>query len=342
MKEPVAIIFNDVHLQTGNEEAVLTSIKHMIQIANEKNIKRLLFAGDLFHSRAFQRQSILLTLDKILVLFNMNGMYVDFIPGNHDKTIYASHESFLDTFRHYPNFNLHTTLSVIDVGGLEVTMLPFFSDDMLIPMLEEAEGTDVLISHFEMAGSTNLGHTSEKTSINKTLLKKWKKTYLGHYHNWHEISKDIVHLPSMIQDGFGEDSNKGFSILYDDLSYEIIKGRFKAFNKVLVNIDDISMSELKQLIKAHSNSSDVIRFEFTGTESRLRALDKSIFKDTGIDVKIKYEVKYDYDDGDLTPPSVIEKYDKVQVRGTFKQFCEDKGLEYDKGIILLDEFLNQI
>ena len=342
MKYPIAIIFNDVHLQDGNEEAVLSSIKHMIQIANEKNIKRLLFAGDLFDSRSFQRQSVLLTLDKMLNLFNENGIYVDFIPGNHDKTIYASHDSFLDTFRHYPKFKLHSKMTVIAIDDVEITMLPFFSDDMLIPMLEKADGTDVLISHFEMAGSTNLGKTSEKTSINKTLLKKWSKVYLGHYHNWHEISEDIVHLPSLRQKDFGEDPNKGFSILYDDLSYEIIKGRFKAFDKVSVNIDDISISELKVLIKTHENSSDTIRFEFTGDESKLRAIDKSLFNNTGIDVKIKFDVKYDYDDENITPPPVVEKYDKSQVRGTFKQFCEDKGLEYDKGIILLDEFLNQI
>jgi DNA repair exonuclease SbcCD nuclease subunit len=329
-------------LQNGNEDAVLSSVKHMIQVANERDIKRILFAGDLFHSRSFQRQSILLTLDKILNLFNENGIWADFIPGNHDKTIYASHDSFLDTFRHYPKFKLHSKMTVIAIDDVEITMLPFFSDDMLIPMLEDADGTDVLISHFEMAGSTHLGRSSEKTSINQKLLSKWSKTYLGHYHNWHEISKDIVHLPSFIQDGFGEDSNKGFSILYDDLSYEIIQGRFKTFNKVSVNIDKVGTKEIKELIELYKNSSNVIRFEFTGDESKLKAIDKSLFNNTGIDVKIKYEVKYDYDNEDLTPPSVVEKYDKIQVRGTFKQFCEDKGLEYNKGIILLDEFLNQI
>jgi len=341
MKKPIAIIFNDAHLKPGNEEAVLSSVKHMIEVANEKGIKKFIFAGDLFDSRSFQRQSILLTLSKILRLFSLNGIESYFIPGNHDKTIYASHDSFLDIFEHYPNFNSYTSLSIIDIEGVSITMLPFFSDDMLIPMLKEAEPSDVLISHFEMAGSTNLGRTSEKTTINKELLSKWKKTYLGHYHNHHEITKDIVHLPSLRQANFGEDNNKGFSVLYSDLSYEIIKGNFSEFLKIEIDLNSITTTELKQLIKTHENSPNVIRFEFSGKESKLKALDRSIFSDTGIDIKLKYDVKYNYDEEDLVYPTITERYQESDVKDTFKQFCEDKGYDLKIGQALLEEFFNK-
>jgi exonuclease SbcD len=220
-------------------------------------------------------------------------------------------------------------------------MLPFFSDDMLIPMLKDAKPTDVLISHFEMAGSSYLGRVSEKTTINEKLLSKWKKTYLGHYHNHHEITKDIVHLPSLRKGNFGEDNNKGFSILYNDLSYEIIKGKFREFLKIVIDLDDITVSELNELIKTHQNSSDSIRFEFTGEESKLKALDKTQFKGTGIDVKIKYDVKYDYTDSNIELPTVTERYSKSDIKKTFKQFCEDKGYNFTEGQKLLDEFLKQ-
>lgn len=341
MKKPIAIIFNDAHLKAGNEENVISSVKHMIEVANEMKIKKFIFAGDLFDSRSFQRQSILLTLDKILNLFLLNDIESYFIPGNHDKTTYASYDSFLDTFRHYPNFNLYTSLSVIDIEGVSVTMLPFFSDDMLIPMLKEAKPSDVLISHFEMAGSTNLGRASEKTTINKELLSKWKKTYLGHYHNHHEITKDIVHLPSLRQANFGEDNNKGFSVLYDDLSYDVIRGNFSEFLKINIDLNSITTTELKQLIKTYQNSSDVVRFEFTGKESKLKALDRSMFQDTGIDIKLKYDAKYDYDEDDLVYPTITEMYQESDVKDTFKQFCEDKGYDLKIGQALLDEFFNK-
>lgn len=341
MSKPIAIIFNDAHLKTGNEQEVIHSVKHMLTYAKKEGITNLIFAGDLFDSRSFQRQSVLHAFDQILEMINNAGCTLYIFPGNHDKTVYASYDSFLDVYRHYPGVVFNRELSVIDIDGITITLLPFFSDDMLIPMLENAKGTDVLISHFEMAGSTHLGKTSEKSTINKELLSKWNKTYLGHYHNHHEITKDIVHLPSLRQANFGEDDNKGFSILHEDLSYKIVQGNFKRFKKVVVNINTTSAADISKLIKTYQNSSDTIRFEFVGDESKLKALDKGQFNDTGIDVKIKYDVKYDYTDVESSLPTIVEHYGEDQVREAFKGFCDDKGYEYEEGIILLNNFLKQ-
>ena len=206
-------------------------------------------------------------------------------------------------------------------------------------MLQEHKGNDVLISHFEMAGSTHLGKVSQKASINKKLLSKWKKVYLGHYHNHHEITKDIIHLPSLRPGNFGEDNNKGFTILFDDLSYELVQGEFKKFTKIVINVDETNTSELKELILTHQNSGDTIRFEFIGSESKLKALDKAQFKDTGIDIKVKYEAKYDFEDENLTLPTITEHYGIEEVKVSFKEFCEEKGYEHKVGLTLLEEFL---
>ena len=337
--QPISIIFNDAHLKTGNEADVIHSVKHMLKYAKENKITNLIFAGDLFDSRSFQRQSVLQAFDEILDLINKAGCTLYIFPGNHDKTVYASYDSFLDVYRHYPGVIFNRELSVIDIEGIKSTLLPFFSDDMLIPMIEEAEGTDVLISHFEMAGSTHLGKVSSKSTINKKLLSKFTKTYLGHYHNHHEITKDIIHLPSLRQSNFGEDDNKGFAILYKDLSYKLVNGDFKRFKKVTIDINKSTAKDIKELITTYENSSDTIRFEFIGDESKLKALDKSQFNGSGIDVKIKFNVKYDYTDDQLTLPTVIESYGEDQVRDAFKVFCNDKGYEYQTGIVLLDEFL---
>jgi len=339
MRKPIAIIFNDAHLKTGNEDDVIKSIKHLLKYANSEGIENLIFAGDLFDSRAFQRQSVLQAFDDILIMIQKAGCTLYIFPGNHDKTIYSSYDSFLDVYRHYPNVVFNRELSVIDISGVNITLLPFFSDDMLIPMLKDAKGGDVLISHFEMAGSTHLGSVSDKSSINSKLLSKWNKTYLGHYHNWHEITKDIVHLPSLRQSNFGEDDNKGFSVLYDDLSYKIIKGDFKRFNKVLIDIDKTNQSKIDELIETYKNSLDVIRFEFVGSESKLKALDKKQFNNLGIDIKIKYKANYDFESDSLVLPTVVEHYGEDQVREAFKDFCQDKGYDHGEGLELLNNFL---
>ena len=341
MKEPIAIIFNDAHLKTGNEQEVIDSVAHLLEYAELNKINELIFAGDLFDSRSFQRQSVLQAFDLILEMIAEADCTLYLFPGNHDKTIYESYDSFLDVYRFHPCVKFNRELETIQIQGVSITLLPFFSDDMLIPMLADAKGTDVLISHFEMAGSSHLGKVSTKTSINAKLLSKWKKVYLGHYHNHHEITKDIVHLPSLRQSDFGEDNNKGFSILHKDLSYEIIRGRFKTFTKIVINVDETNTSELDELIKMHKNSQDTIRFELIGSDSKLKAIDGSLFRDTGIDVKKKFEKKYDYEAMDLELPTVIEKYDAQLVTETFEEFCKEKGYDYEEGIILFNEFLKK-
>lgn len=340
-KKPIAIIFNDTHLKPENEIGVLESVNHLVRYAVKTGIDKLIFAGDLFDSRSFQRQSVLHTLDKALRTINEAGLTLYIIPGNHDKTLYNSEDSFLDIYRFYPGVKFYKSISKIQIDGIDITLLPFFSDDILVPLLKEAEGGDILISHFEMQGSTNLGRVSAKDNITKKMLKKWKRVYLGHYHNHHEITKEIVHLPSLRQNNFGEDSNKGFSVLYDDLSYEIIKGVFRAFNKVSINIESTTTKDLKDLINLHKNSKDSVRFEFYGEESKVKAIDKSLFKDTGIDVKIKYDTKHNFDADDLIKPEVVKKHNKETVKEAFGRFCEEKGYNYEEGLVFLNNFLNK-
>lgn len=339
MKKPLAIIFNDAHLKVGNEREVVDSVRHLLKYAKDEKITKLIFAGDLFDSRSFQRQSVLQAFDEILDLIHKAKCTLYLFPGNHDKTVYKSFDSFLDIYRYHPCVEFNRTIKNIEIDGVSITLLPFFSDDMLIPMIEESEGADVLISHFEMAGSTNLGSISTKTSINKKLLSKWKKTYLGHYHNYHEISKDIVHLPSLRQSSFGEDDKKGFSVLYSDLSYSLVQGNFKKYTKIELDIDTLTTKELKDLIKLHEKSTDTVRFEFTGEESKLKAIDKKLFVDSDIDIKIKYGVNYD--SKNLVLPTVVESYDIEDVKVSLADFCEEKGYDIEKGRELLEEFLKR-
>lgn len=339
MKKPLAIIWNDAHLKTGNEQEIMKSVNHLIAYGKKNKISDIIFAGDLFDSRSFQRQEVLRTFDSMLDKFHKAKMTLYLFPGNHDKTVYEDSYSFLDVYRFHPGVKFNRELKTILIKGVSIDLLPFFSDDLLVPMIKEAKGGDILISHFEMNGSTNLGRVSEKGSITRKMLSKWKKTYLGHYHNTHEITKDIVHLPSLVQANFGEDSNKGFTVLNDDLSYSIVKGHFREFTKIVIDVDTITAGEIKELITTYKNSEDIIRFEFIGDEAKLKAINREQFKGTGIDVKIKFNKVFDYENMEL--PEVIQKYDKETVKSTFHDFCEEKGFDYEIGKIFLDEFLEK-
>lgn len=337
MKKPVAIIFNDTHLKTGNEVDIELSVDHMLEYAVENSIDTLIFAGDLFDSRSFQRQELLLTLGRILKKVHEKNLLLYMFPGNHDKTVYSSFDSFLEPYKHYPNVIFNREISRIELKGITIDLLPFFSNEMLVPMIEKAEGADILISHFEMNGSSNLGHIIDDSPINRTMLKKWKKVYLGHFHNHMEITKNVVHLPSLRQNNFGEDANKGFSVLYNDLSYEVVEGRFKKFWKIDIDLNNVSIGEIQKLIKTHRNSTNTVRFEFTGDENKLKALDMEQFKGTDIDAKRVYEKNFDV--AKLEMPKLVKKHSKSSVVEDLETFCKEKGYDINVGKALLLEFL---
>lgn len=339
-KKPLFAVYNDQHLGVGNEEAVLVSVRHMVENLIAMNIDTVIFNGDFFHSRSNQTQEVLKTATEIFKIINEAGIRHIVSVGNHDRTSYFSSDSFLDPYRHHPGVEIYDgQITTLDIKGVKVSLSPFFDDSILIPMLEEAEGGDILLGHWEMQGSSHLGKVSEKKGITKRSLRKWKKVYLGHYHNHQEISEDIVHLPSLRQSSFGEDATKGFSIIFNDLSYEIIQGVFKRFNKLTLDIDTLTPKDLKELIEIHSDSEHSIRFEFTGEESKLKALDKEQFKGTGIDIKIKFEKKYSVEH--IEEPILIKKFDRDLIYESFEKFCEEKDYSHDEGLVFLNEFFNK-
>lgn len=339
-KKPIFAIWNDIHLGTGNCDEIIISTKHLIANLLAFNIDTLICNGDFFHSRSNQTQEVLATANEIFRLINEAGIRHIVNVGNHDRTSYFKFESFLDPFKFHPGVEIYDEgLTELEIKGVSVFLSPFYDDSILVPILEEAEGGDLLIGHWEMQGSTHLGKVSEKSTITKRTLKKFKKVYLGHYHNHQEITKNIVHLPSLRQSSFGEDSLKGFSIIYEDLSYEIIQGVFKRFNKMTFDIGEITEGEIAELIKNYSNSEDSIRIEFTGEESKLKALNKEQFKNTGIDIKLKFEKKYSTDD--VEKPVLIKRFDRDLIFTTFEKFCEDKGYDHIEGLELLNEFFNE-
>jgi len=340
MKKPITAIFNDIHIKNGNEEYVYNAVKFMVSKCNELGIKEVILNGDIFDSRSFQRLSHLKCFEKILELFKVNGILCHTNVGNHDKTVYSSYESFLDVFKYHPAMELYKEIQDINIQGVDITISPFFPDKMLCEQLEKHNGTDLLVGHWSCDGSTYLGKTDENSAINKKLLSKWGHVYLGHYHNYHDVNENTTHLPSLIQDNFGEDNIKGFSIIYDDLSYEVVKGVFKEYIKVLIDLNTETLDNIKELIKVHKNSLNVIRFEISGKDELLKAFDKSLFSGTGIDYKMKFQKHYE-SSVEIKMPKVTEYYDEKTIRDEFKVFCKNKNYDYDFGLSLLNNFFKK-
>lgn len=341
--EPKFVIFTDIHLKPGNEEEVFSACEEIVSYCKENHLRDALCLGDVFDSRIAQRQSVLTCWSDCLNLFNENDITLHVLRGNHDTAVYDEHDSFLEAYRDRPNFDLLSILSARRINDIVCWFLPYYTDQVLIEelshILEPEKNNYYLFGHFSIQGSQNQGVEIE-SKLSRDLFKGFKKVILGHFHDYQEVSKQIVHLGSLFQNNFGEtDKNKGFWVFYEDGSIKNIPLKEKiSYKKIEIDLSSITEKQAVSLINKFKkdNPNDKLRVEIFGEASTVKAFDKSRFE--GIDIKKKYiEIEKDLDIEEreiksLSQQDIVEK---------FKVFCKENDYNYKEGLTILNEIICQ-
>lgn len=337
MKQSLAIISTDWHIKADNKESILSIAEQEIQLAQDCGVSTIIWLGDMFDSRTSQSQELLTFMDSILNMYYLAGLTVHCIPGNHDKTDYGDDKSFLTVFKYHPNFHLHEELDMFVLGQYKFWLMPFYRQDVYLEKFQTCKpvGRCVLFSHTAIQGSINNDGSKVESSITASLFKGFEKVFLGHYHNRQQPAKNIFHLPSVQQNNFGEDEDKGFTVLYDDLSFELVKSVFKPYKEIVVDARTVTSEELVELSKSSVDGVN-LRLTFTGDKQAMKKIDRKKFTAAGISVQVKYD--------DVNVDEVDEHQNIIAMTGTsiaekFEEFCKEKGYDYIKGYELLKEIM---
>jgi exonuclease SbcD len=333
MKEAIAILSTDKHITPRNLSEMYDLFKQEIILAKERNVSNIIWLGDIFNSRESQRQEVLTFLSNILIDYKGAGLEIYCIPGNHDKTDYNSYDSFLDCFILAPHFHLLKEANSFTLGGVKFDSVPFFNEEKWLEefnKIPKKEAGQILLSHIAVDGSVNNdGSKVSSEKIKPSMFKHYKSVFLGHYHNAQQVSKNIFHLPSTRQNNFGEDNEKGFTILYNDFSTEFIKSKFIEFEKFHIDLDNSSVEEAMELAKTIEKENVRITFEFSGSDDKLRALDKKFFINLGVSVTTKNK---DVEVEDVEYAEEVKKMTDDDIIEHFKRFCEKNNYPFDEGI----------
>jgi len=339
-------VSTDWHITDRNRDLMISLMEQQCAILNKLGIATLLVAGDIFESREAQRISALETFNEMLDIAENNSIKIVAIPGNHDKTVYTEELSFLRYFKHHPALTLIETNDTIFIGNFAVHLLPYFDYDCdnwnsnfneIKENLSENK-RNILIGHFSVDGSLN-GNSKDKSIVGKTLLDDFDLVVLGHIHNKVKISENIHHIGSIKQKNFGEDSDKGLTIIDDKLNLELIKLNSPQYETIKVDLDITDYSDILKMVDTYKDNSNNIRFEISGEKSLVESFDVDILRKNnikplkrigGIDVNLNTSVKI---------TSETFEYSKDDIRDRFKKFCEEKGLELEQGEYLLDKIL---
>lgn len=351
MKKPIALISNDWHLEENNigqvARVIFQKIEYWLSLA-DTNVK-FICLGDVFDSRKSQKETTLLAFNRILDTFQENGITLDCIPGNHDKTDYSSLNSYLDVFSHHPALNLYRDTTYLQLKDIGLVFQPFITEDKWIEAVTSIKSSKdidlsktILLSHIAVNGSVNNDNTKVESNINREFLNDFRLTLLGHYHNTHEVNKNVIHLPSIRQKTFGEDTNKGFTVIYSDFSYEIINCTSKEYITLSLDSDKVDSKMIDDIIDEYNDNKENVnlRIEFRGNTADIKSLDVSKLKANGIKLKfVSSDQKDRKISQDLKDIEVVDFESNEKIIEAFEEFCQEKSIDVKEGLSYLKQVL---
>jgi DNA repair protein SbcD/Mre11 len=340
VKKPIAVIITDTHLDDNNHEENVSVYKQAIALANELRLNRVEHAGDLFHSRKAQTQRNLNCLGRIFAMFEEEEITLNVVVGNHDKTEYSSQDSFLDSYKHHPYINIISTWQCRDIESAQVSLdyAPFFSDNEYVANLKNLhkevhkKTRRVLLTHIGVSGAVMNNGTVIESGINQSLFKDYDLTLIGHYHDAQVISDKIKYIGASLQHNFGERPVKGATVLYDDLSTELVEFEFPKYIAYEINAKELTLKDIEDLKQATKDSGDNLRIVLTGTKAEIESIDKQRLMTAGIDVT----TKQDLIEKEEVEQSIVAFTD-TSILEAFTEFCKKNKLKESEGLKYLKQ-----
>jgi len=338
-KEPITVISTDWHLKEDNVLDLFNIAEQEITLALKLGVKVVIWLGDVFDSRLSQRQELLNCLTELIGAYHEAGLEIWCIPGNHDKTDYSADDSFLTTYKYHPGFVLMETPQSRVLAGIDMDFVPFYAQEVWLEKFKSLPDVygqqSILFSHTAVQGSINNDGKEVQSRIKPSLLADYGKVFLGHYHNAQQPSFNTYHLPSVRQNNFGEDECKGFTVLYNDTSFEIVPSEFVPYREIEVNVNNVTKKDLMAM-HANIDTDAHARVVLVGDQQAVKAVNKKWFTEHGIAVKAKYT---DVEVTETEEKEVVQELTGDDLKDKFAAFCTEKGYSYEEGFKLLKEIM---
>lgn len=340
MKQAVALLLNDIHAGKDNLSEFAKNWDEALDICKERGIEYLVVGGDMWQARANQTLSTLLEVDKAVRKATAQGLTLILANGNHDKTDQENTLGYNHLFAHYDD------VTVVDVAhsicidsnlGLWLTTMSYFPENGSFPQrLEDAKeflpsGDTILYIHQGINGALA---TSSEDELPASLFKDFRKVLVGHYHDRCKVGDNIEYIGASRQHNFGEDEEKGYTILYSNGSTEFIKNqvntRFTTFTIKADTPEDIQV-EIK---KAVENGNKVrVKVECKAEDAAL--INKQAILDMGVS---KLEIKAETPSVEAVSQALETKYDKTGIKSEYVTFCDRKNIkDVETGLCYLDK-----
>ena len=321
-KNVLGILFTDLHLDDVNKD-VCEKFMHELRKGIEEQYPRFVaFLGDFFDQRQGLTEPVLNSAKNFFKKLKEScaNIPIFVIPGNHDKFVESDIPNYLQVYSQY--FELFSEVNLAFYNNREFFFFPYFEGKIFeeqINKLEEnlirckKEGREnVLCAHYMYE------------QLPEKITKYCDKIFLGHNHEKENFPKG-EYIGSCIQRNFEEDNQKGYTLLYDDLSTEQIIFEDREFVSFNFNLSVKTEQELKDF---------VLKFKREYPNKHLRIVIEGFDKDISqIQMWLKeQEVSFKNKIDNLlkaqdTTLNLKSKISKEEFRQKFEEFCQLESID---------------
>ena len=340
---PCLLLLNDIHISKDNIPAFKANWQEAIDICRKMDVKEIAIGGDLFFSRAAQTLDVLLAVHDALLTAAEHGIHVTIAEGNHDKVNQENERGYCHVFDQHSNVLVcdeYVSLPLGDDCRFVLHMMGYFPEDgsfctHLDRLKEEAldpKRLNFLYIHEGINGA--LAQPNDK-ELPAKIFEDFDKVFVGHYHNRTIIDKTrIEYIGSSRQHNFGEDEEKGYTVIYTDGSHEFIKNQANTRYRVIdVAAERAGLHLMDELREIDADGRYKVKVRVHAPQAAMKSVDKAALLDAGA---TKVELIADDEEMlEVAASSLFEKFDSHRIRETYEEFCREKqiddvaiGLEY--------------
>ena len=340
---PCLLLLNDIHISKDNIPAFKANWQEAIDICRKMDVKEIAIGGDLFFSRAAQTLDVLLAVHDALLTAAEHGIHVTIAEGNHDKVNQENERGYCHVFDQHSNVLVcdeYVSLPLGDDCRFVLHIMGYFPEDgsfctRLDRLKEEAldpKRLNFLYIHEGINGA--LAQPNDK-ELPAKIFEEFDKVFVGHYHNRTIIDKTrIEYIGSSRQHNFGEDEEKGYTVIYTDGSHEFIKNQANTRYRVIdVSAEHAGLHLMDELREIDADGRYKVKVRVHAPQAAMKSVDKAALLDAGA---TKVELIADDEEMlEVAASSLFEKFDSHRIRETYEEFCREKqiddvaiGLEY--------------
>ena len=342
-KIPCALLINDIHVSKDNIPEFQKNWGEALDICKERKIPEIIIGGDLWQSRSSQTLDTLLAVRQAVIKATHQGIELTIAEGNHDLVDQEALLGYSHIFSEYPHVNVIDDYTAIDYSdNLVLYVMSYFPEngsfmERLMDLINndfDKDKYNVLYIHEGINGALSVPSNDE---LPTKLFKDFDAVLVGHYHNRCRIKNtNIEYIGSSRQHNFGEDEEKGYTILFDDGSYEFVKNQVNIRYKVIdLSISDINKDFIEKLNDINADGRYKIKTRVNCSSTDVKNVDKQKLLEAGA-AKVEI-ITEQVDVKAVKGQSFDKKFDKSEIKTEYESFCSEKLINSKMGLEYLDK-----